>query len=654
MIAYMTKLKIVLKYKYLILFLVVLFSFFVTNNYDYKSKYNGNEKNIEGYVLEKKINNKKSSLVIKGKEKVLVNIYNRVDINYHDYVSVNGILSKPNSNTIFNLFNYKRYLKEKRINYIFTGKNIKVIRKNNNIFYSIKNLIEKRINKYKSKKYLKVFILSEKNDLDKNIKDVYKNLGIVHLLSISGSYIAILVFIMNKIIKNKKIISILLITYIALTNYQISILRTVLCYILFLLNKRYKLGIDKESIIILLASFLLLMNPYYLYNIGFLLSFFVSFSLIHFSYLLENRNYIQRSLIISFIAFFISLPIIINTYFSINFLSILFNLIYVPFSCFVLYPLSLLTFLFPMLDSLLYILTKLFENLSLFLNKMNYFTLSFSKIPLPFYIIYYYLIFKKNNKFLLLVPLLYLYNYYLFIPRIYFLDVGQGDSALIRYKNKNIIIDTGGSYDYDNSDNLVMFYKSVGVKKIDEMYISHGDLDHIGNAYNITKKIKTENIYINKYNETNLEKELCSNNCKKVGEDFNRNMIKVLNPSYNMYDENDNSLVIYISINNKNILFMGDSSKEVEYRLMNTYNIGKIDILKVGHHGSNTSSSKAFIKSIKPKYSVISVGKNNRYGHPNKEVLNNLDNSKIFRTDEDGSIMFKIKNNELKIETCSS
>ena len=653
MIVYMTKLKIVLKYKYLILFLVVLFSFFVTNYYDYKSKYNGNENNIEGYVLEKKITDKKSSLVIKCKEKVLVNIYNRVDINYHDYVSIDGILSKPKSNTVFNMFNYKRYLKEKRINYIFTGKNIKVIRKNNNIFYSIKNIIEKKINKYKSKKYLKVFILSEKNDLDKNIKDVYKNLGIVRLLSISGSYIAILIFIMNKIIKNKKIISLVLIIYIILTNYQISILRTVLCYILFLLNKRNKLGIDKESIIILLASFLLLMNPYYLYNIGFLLSFLVSFSLIHFSYLLENKNYIQKSFIISFIAFFISLPIIINTYFSINFLSILFNLIYVPFSCFILYPLSLLTFLFPMFDSLLYILTKLFENLSLFLNKMNYFTLSFSKIPLPFYIIYYYLIFKKNNKFLLLVPLLYLYNYYLFIPRIYFLDVGQGDSALIRYKNKNIIIDTGGSYDYDNSDNLVMFYKSVGVKKIDEMYISHGDLDHIGNAYNITKKIKTENIYINKYNETNLEKELCSKNCKKVGEDFNRNKIKVLNPSYNMHDENDNSLVIYISINNKNILFMGDSSKEVEYRLMNTYNIGKIDILKVGHHGSNTSTGKDFIKRIKPKYSIISVGKNNRYGHPNKEVLDNLENSTIYRTDKDGSIMFKIKNDKLKIETCS-
>ena len=78
-----------------------------------------------------------------------------------------------------------------------------------------------------------------------------------------------------------------------------------------------------------------------------------------------------------------------------------------------------------------------------------------------------------------------------------------------------------------------------------------------------------------------------------------------------------------------------------------------IDVLKVGHHGSKASSSKNFINEINPKYSVISVGKNNRYGHPKKEVLNNLKDSKIYRTDQDGSIMFKIKNNKLKIETCS-
>ena len=83
------------------------------------------------------------------------------------------------------------------------------------------------------------------------------------------------------------------------------------------------------------------------------------------------------------------------------------------------------------------------------------------------------------------------------------------------------------------------------------------------------------------------------------------------------------------------------------------YSLSDIDVLKVGHHGSKTSSGIDFINEINPKYSIISVGKYNRYGHPNKEVLSILENSKIYRTDQNGSIMFKIKNNKLKIETCS-
>ena len=100
-------------------------------------------------------------------------------------------------------------------------------------------------------------------------------------------------------------------------------------------------------------------------------------------------------------------------------------------------------------------------------------------------------------------------------------------------------------------------------------------------------------------------------------------------------------------------MFMGDASITTEKEILNKYNLPNIDVLKVGHHGSKTSSSKEFINEINPKYSIVSVGKNNRYGHPNKEVLNNLEESKIYRTDQDGSIMFKIKNNKLKIETCS-
>ena len=120
------------------------------------------------------------------------------------------------------------------------------------------------------------------------------------------------------------------------------------------------------------------------------------------------------------------------------------------------------------------------------------------------------------------------------------------------------------------------------------------------------------------------------------------------------YDnENDNSNVIYIELDGYKFMFMGDSGIEKEKDILDKYNISDIDVLKVGHHGSNTSSSEEFINSINPKYSLISVGKNNRYGHPNKEVLDTLNDSKIYRTDQDGSIMFKIKKDKLQIETCS-
>ena len=97
---------------------------------------------------------------------------------------------------------------------------------------------------------------------------------------------------------------------------------------------------------------------------------------------------------------------------------------------------------------------------------------------------------------------------------------------------------------------------------------------------------------------------------------------------------------------------MGDAGIMVEEDLMEKYNLENIDVLKVVHHGSKTSSSKTFIDEIKPKYSIISVGKNNRYGHPNDSVLDNLADSQVYRTDLDGSIMFKITQNKLKVETC--
>ena len=182
----------------------------------------------------------------------------------------------------------------------------------------------------------------------------------------------------------------------------------------------------------------------------------------------------------------------------------------------------------------------------------------------------------------------------------------------------------------------------------------------MGETINLVNNIKIERVIFNCGEFNGLEKDLIKVLDKKkiphyscIKElNIDDNKLYFLN-NKNYGNENDSSSVIYTKLNNHKFLFMGDAGIEVEEDLIEKYKLQDIDVLKVGHHGSKTSSGKEFINEINPKYSIISVGKNNRYGHPNKEVLNVLEDSKIYRTDEDGSIMFKIKNNKLQIETCT-
>ena len=188
----------------------------------------------------------------------------------------------------------------------------------------------------------------------------------------------------------------------------------------------------------------------------------------------------------------------------------------------------------------------------------------------------------------------------------------------------------------------------------------HGDYDHIGEAINLINNFKIDKVIFNYGEYNDLEKELIKvldkkrikyYSCIKELNIDNNKLYFLQTKEYN--NENDNSNVIYTELNNYKFLFMGDAGVDKEKNILEKYNLSNIAVIKVGHHGSKTSSSKEYINKINPKYSIISVGKNNRYGHPNKEVLNNLEQSKIYRTDIDGSIMFRIKNNKLKIKTCS-
>ena len=188
----------------------------------------------------------------------------------------------------------------------------------------------------------------------------------------------------------------------------------------------------------------------------------------------------------------------------------------------------------------------------------------------------------------------------------------------------------------------------------------HGDYDHMGEAINLVENFKVEKVILNCGEFNELEQDLIKVlNKKKIPYysclkelNIDDNTLYFLNTK-DYGNENDNSSVIYTELNNHKFLFMGDAGIEVEAKLIQKCNLQDIDVLKVGHHGSKTSSGEEFINKMNPKYSVISVGKNNRYGHPNKEVLDNLKYSKIIRTDQDGSIMFEINNNKSQIEICS-
>ena len=225
------------------------------------------------------------------------------------------------------------------------------------------------------------------------------------------------------------------------------------------------------------------------------------------------------------------------------------------------------------------------------------------------------------------------------------------------------MIYTGGSYfsNYSIAKNkLVPYFKSLGIKKLDYLILTHGDYDHMGEAISLINSFKVDKVIFNNGEYNDLELDLIKV-LEEKNIDYYQN-IEELNIANNklyflnnkLYDnENDNSNVVYTVLNNIKLLLMGDAGIEVEDNILNKYNLNDIDILKVGHHGSKTSSNEQFINSINPKYSMISVGKNNRYGHPNKEVLYNLDDTIIYRTDYDGSVMFQLKKDKLKINTCT-
>ena len=313
-----------------------------------ESNYSINSTTAEGIVIKIIPRDEGRTLYLKNKEILLV--YDKessLNISLGDKVSIRGTFREPEENETFS---YKKYLKRKNIHYNVDLNYIKIIKKNKNILYSIKKYVQKRI---AYNPYLSTFILGDKSFVSNDVKTSYQENGISHLFAISGMHITLFINFITHLIPKKYreekrtllITTAFLLFYLLLVGFSPSIVRGILFYMFFSLNKIFYFYIKKINLIILIIGISLLIDPYAFLDVGWEYSYLISISLLLFQEKLSSNNYFVSLFKVSLLSFFVSIPITAYYFNQINILSIFLNLLYVPFVSLILFPLSLIVFI---------------------------------------------------------------------------------------------------------------------------------------------------------------------------------------------------------------------------------------------------------------------------------------------------------------------
>lgn len=721
-----------------ILIIIIGFSYIKFIDYSYEKDYglvNSKENYIiEGIVVSDKRDKeykevydldvkKIDGIKIKKSKKYLLNIKKSKDINikFGDYIKINAKIELPSKARNYMGFDYKRYLKSKKIiATILDVENVEILDVNKantaeNIFNSVRNNIKKIMYKLLPKDARELAIgmmIGDKEELDANITENFKNSNLTHMLAVSGAHISYVILGLNLMLKKtsnrfrKIFIICFLIFFVGVTDFTPSVQRASIMAILLLISTMLYRSQDTYTSIAFSGLVILIINPYSFFDVGFQLSFGGTIGIVlMYNNLIKRfktngklKGYIVSSVCVSVCANLIIIPIMAFNFNTVSLTFWISNLLAGPFLGVIIilgFCVYLLSFvIFPVakiisipLKYLIYILLIIVK----YCSKIPFSSITI-RTPYIFEIFIYYIIlylvfnyakikpyFKKLVVIILIAILIansciHVQNHGKMI--IYFIDVGQGDSTLIRTaKNKTILIDGGGSENssFDVGEKTLLPYLlDRKITVLDYVVISHFDTDHCGGILYLMEHLKVKNIIIskqgkessnyNKFKNIVLDKGIYVIFVKK-GDKIkidNETYMDVLFPSNNLISDNilnNNSIVTKICYNNFSILFTGDVEEIAENEICSQYNTTnklKANILKVAHHGSKTSSTAEFIKMVKPQIALIGVGEKNKFGHPNDRVIQRLKNmnTKIYRTDKMGEIVIQINNiGEVKISS---
>lgn len=534
----------------------------------------------------------------------------------------------------------------------------------------------------------------------------YRKIGITHLLAISGLQVSLLiglVFYLGIRLGGTRegVIDVLFISlpiYALLTGATPSVVRAVLMAFLVMITIRWKtkvrlLPIDAISIAFCLF---LLFAPFSLYDVGFQLSFSVSLVIIISAPVILERyhNAASRMFTTTILAQIAALPCLLYQFDGMNFISIAANLLFIPLYSFLFLPVVFILTLcqliigtvpMPMIDAFTRIVS-FSDNLAQILAQFSFFNFSPGRPSGWEFFVYLIILFMllimwekqywKQNRMAVLLLCCFLTTFQIAanmlnpFGEVTMIDVGQGDSTFIHlpFGKGNYLIDTGGTLQFNEEkwrkrsnpfevgkDVVVPYLKAKGIRQIDKLILTHGDTDHIGGTLAVLKEMKVKQIVMPAVAEPSESEVKIMTMARKKGIQVYHTSAGdkwkagdsgffILSPEKDFSGErNMGSVVVFASIGGLKWFFGGDLPKEGEEKISKNHPNLSIDVLKVGHHGSKTSTSEIFLKQLKPKIALISVGEKNRFGHPHQEVLDRLKeiHTMIYRTDKQGQISYR-------------